>query len=75
MLAESGYYFVSLLTAVSFIENCDASALSNIDQEEFEKSLRGERPIRQIPEPSPSDVELEKLADPDADWVVIRVLV
>ena len=38
MLNESGYYFVSFLTAVSFIENLEAKQLS-ISVEEFETSL------------------------------------
>jgi hypothetical protein len=36
MQSESGYYFVSLLTAVAFIENVDATKLS-ITSQEFEQ--------------------------------------
>eukprot|EP01117_Protostelium_nocturnum_P014213 TRINITY_DN5390_c0_g1_i2.p1 TRINITY_DN5390_c0_g1~~TRINITY_DN5390_c0_g1_i2.p1 ORF type:complete len:751 (-),score=296.69 TRINITY_DN5390_c0_g1_i2:68-2320(-) len=39
MMAESGYYFVSFLTAVTFIETMDASLLS-IDVNDFESSLK-----------------------------------
>jgi hypothetical protein len=39
LLAEMGYYFVSFVTAVSFIETLKASALSEMDPVEFE-SLR-----------------------------------
>eukprot|EP01114_Cavostelium_apophysatum_P009412 TRINITY_DN2254_c0_g1_i2.p1 TRINITY_DN2254_c0_g1~~TRINITY_DN2254_c0_g1_i2.p1 ORF type:complete len:696 (+),score=183.90 TRINITY_DN2254_c0_g1_i2:123-2210(+) len=38
MLAESGYYFISFLTAVTFIESADSSRLS-IDPVEFEKGI------------------------------------
>lgn len=48
---EAGYYLSSLTGAIAFIETMDASSLSNITQEEFEKNV--ERAIQDLP-PSPS---------------------
>ncbi|GJN89339.1 hypothetical protein Rhopal_002319-T1 [Rhodotorula paludigena] len=60
---EGGYYLSSLNAAISFIESVDASALSNITQEEFEvkvaaavKQLASEEPPPPVPprDPAPS---------------------
>lgn len=48
---EAGYYLSSLQGAIAFIETMDASSLSNISQEEFEKNV--EKAIQDLP-PSPS---------------------
>lgn len=48
---EAGYYLSSLSGAIAFIETMDASSLSNITQEEFEKNV--EEAIQELP-PSPS---------------------
>ena len=48
---EAGYYLSSLSGAIAFIETMDASSLSNITQEEFERNV--EVAIQELP-PSPS---------------------
>ncbi|ORY35512.1 hypothetical protein BCR39DRAFT_563092 [Naematelia encephala] len=48
---EAGYYLSSLSGAISFIETMDASSLSNISREEFERNV--EDAIQELP-PSPS---------------------
>ncbi|KAF8315372.1 hypothetical protein DL93DRAFT_2196365 [Clavulina sp. PMI_390] len=45
--SESGYYFSSLMAAISFIETMDHSSLSNITQSEFESNV--EAAIQNLP--------------------------
>jgi hypothetical protein len=67
MLSESGYYFVSFLTAVSFIESLDASMLS-IDAEEFENLLSG----KTKPAPENEGLDLEPDDSSLSEWVWIK---
>jgi len=53
---EAGYYLSSLQGAIAFIETMDASALSNITQEEFESNV--EQAIRELPS-SPTSPRVE----------------
>jgi len=70
MMAESGYYFVSFLTAVSFIETLDSSVLS-IDPEEFNELIKGEKrhEKKQLIEDS---LDLDPIDKQVGDWVWIQ---
>ncbi|GAA5960734.1 hypothetical protein JCM3765_007309 [Sporobolomyces pararoseus] len=50
---EGGYYLSSLNAAISFIETLDASALSNIDQSEFETNVANAVKLLASEEPPP----------------------
>ncbi|KAF7985181.1 hypothetical protein HWV62_7778 [Athelia sp. TMB] len=50
--SEAGYYLSSLMGAVSFIETMDATSLSSITQEEFERNV--EDAIQSLPPSEPS---------------------
>ncbi|TIC53815.1 hypothetical protein E3Q05_02309 [Wallemia mellicola] len=49
---EVGYYFYTLTAAVSFINNLDHKALSNIEKEDFERHV--EEAISQLPSTPPA---------------------
>ena len=55
---EAAYYLSSLTGAIAFIETMDASSLSNITREEFEKNV--EDAIQDLP-PSPSSAPAHTL--------------
>lgn len=61
LAGENGYYLSSLNAAISFIETMDASSLSNITQEEFEKNV--ENAVRDLP---PDDEQQELPAVPQS---------
>lgn len=78
MLAESGYYFVSFLTAVSFIETLDASALC-INPKDFDSLISGnpidtnnEKSMEEAPKKlksSDSIPGIESSDKEDSEWV------
>ncbi|GAA5980249.1 hypothetical protein JCM5350_000886 [Sporobolomyces pararoseus] len=53
LAGEGGYYLSSLNAAISFIETLDASALSNIDQSEFETNVANAVKLLASEEPPP----------------------
>ncbi|GAA5907822.1 uncharacterized protein JCM6883_001904 [Sporobolomyces salmoneus] len=53
LAGEGGYYLSSLNAAISFIETLDASALSNIDQSEFEHNVANAVKLLASEEPPP----------------------
>jgi len=74
MGGETGYYFTSLLGALTFIETLDASALS-IKNDEFIKGLESQKernpPVRWADKKG-VDFDVRQESESDADWVWIK---
>ncbi|KAK4056939.1 hypothetical protein OIO90_002189 [Microbotryomycetes sp. JL221] len=60
LTGEGGYYLSSLNGALSFIETVDASALSNITQQEFEQNVA--QAVRELPRDPDDSPRLGRLA-------------